>query len=148
MRHLALYIIGFIFLEAISIAMLSSTIGWVWTLIVIVVFFLIGSFMFKKQGANLQKMLDSLQNDELGQTWYEKVGPIRYSLAALLFISPGIFSDIIGGVLLLPVAKNQGQIHTKPRNPFSKTKPYQHNQPEENIIEGEFREVTKEKKEE
>ncbi|QRN41273.1 MAG: hypothetical protein GKC53_03850 [Neisseriaceae bacterium] len=148
MRHLALCVIGFLFLEVISIVMLASMIGGVWLLAIIVTFFFIGIFMFKHQGANVQKMFASLQSNTLDQTWYSKVGPIRYNLAALLFILPGIFSDIIGLIFLLPGGLGKGYLKIKPYNPFSKTKNHRYDQPEDGIIEGKFREVFKEKKEE
>lgn len=136
----------FLLVEVMSIAILSSVIWWGWTLIVMATCFLLGITMLKKQGDNLRSLLMNWHNNQSGTFWILQIKSIGYiSIASLLLISPGIFSDILALCLLLWSFGRPMACWSRCKL-FNTIKSHSSNQPEDNIIEGKFAEVQRDNK--
>ena len=69
--------------------------------------------------------------------------PMRYAFAAGCFMLPGFFSDLVGLLLLIPFGGSVKNKENQQFNPFENFSfGHQQNTQDDNIIDGEFSEVT------
>ncbi len=131
-----LFIIFFL-LEVLSIVIVSNSLGVLVTFILIAIVACIGVFMLRHIGlAAVLLSLEVFRHRQSGLSFYQMLYPIRYTFAALCFLSPGFFSDAIGIFLILPFRFSS--------NSSENTKFYQektNNYINDDIIDGEYREV-------
>ncbi|WP_434778785.1 FxsA family protein [Neisseria sp. Ec49-e6-T10] len=139
MRYFAISFWLYFILEICSIIFVADAIGAFWTMIWFIASFLLGLFMLRNVGLSKIFVLGSLwKNNTL--SFYQAMWPIRYTLAAILFMIPGFVSDLLALLLILPFkgpkATQQNFTFTSAQGGF---KTYQNSN--EDIIEGEVTEV-------
>jgi UPF0716 protein FxsA len=114
--------------EISLLIMLASHIGVIGTLLYLIFSALLGVSMLKNQKLAALLTLGSIMRQRQGVSVYSLLWPLRYSLAGLLFILPGILSEVAGIVLLLPLKGPK----------FRSGAPAA---PQDGVIEGEFHRV-------
>ncbi|TDR80347.1 FxsA family protein [Paludibacterium purpuratum] len=118
-------------IEILLLASLASHIGLFATLLYLLLSALLGSWMLRHQKVGALLTLGSLLRNGEGISIYSLLWPLRYSLAGVLFIIPGVLSEIVGIVLLLPLKGPRVNLGAKPTaHPM-----------DEEVIEGEFQRV-------
>lgn len=136
MRFFGFFLLFYLFAELFSIIYLAQEIGFLWTLLWLIASFSLGSFMLRNVGfANVLVLGGLWKNKKL--SFYQAMWPVRYSLAALLFMIPGLVSDVIALLLMIPF---KGPESTQQNFTFGDRSAQQ--QQDGDIIEGEFREVS------
>ncbi len=136
MRYLGPVFLFYFFAELASIIFMVQSIGGLWTLLWLIATFCLGVFMLRNAGFANVLILGSLwKNNTL--SFYQAMWPVRFTLAALLFMVPGLISDILALLLILPF---KGPKTTQQNFTFGQNNPYQQDSGED-IIEGEFQEV-------
>lgn len=129
--------IGFlimIILEIISIIWVTDWLGGIPTILLMIGSFLVGIMMLRHTGISGLLMASATIRDRSNVSMYQLLWPLRYTVAAILFLSPGFASLLIAILLLLP-------IKGKPLNSatFSSKNPFQHSSSQQgDIIEGEY----------
>lgn len=133
--------IGFLvllFLEIMSIVWVADWLGGGWTFLLMILSFAGGVMMLRHTGISGVLMAGATMRSGKGISLYQMLWPIRYTVAALLLMSPGFVSLAIALILLLPI-KGKPIVHMEHfqtgQNPFQYP-PKQH--PKGDIIEGEY----------
>ncbi|MCP1659515.1 FxsA family protein [Neisseria perflava] len=135
--------IGFLvllFLEIMSIVWVADWLGGGLTLLLMIVSFISGVLMLRHTGMSGILLAGAAVRSGQNISLYQMLWPIRYAVAALLFISPGFISTVIALILLLPikgtpVADMGGSVFSSDtQNPFGRTT----RQDDGDIIEGEY----------
>jgi UPF0716 protein FxsA len=132
MRLFLLIILIFPFAEFFLLALLASHIGGLALLAYLLGSAFLGSWMLRHQSLGVMFTLGSLTRQREATSIYSMLWPLRYSLAGILFIIPGILSEIAGIALLLPLKGpkfNTGRASTSAATQ------------QDDIIEGEFQRV-------
>ncbi len=139
MRYFGFAFIALAILEVTSIVFMSQWIGGWFTLFLMIVQFFIGSWMMRNIGLSGVLLAGSvIRGDNKGVSIYQLMWPLRYVFAAVLLMSPGFASDIIAGVLLLPLKGPKGitnNVSGMYRQARQRSNPAKD---EGDIIEGEF----------
>ncbi|MDO5638547.1 MAG: FxsA family protein [Neisseria sp.] len=141
MRFFGIGFLVLLFLEIMSIVWMAGWIGGAATLGLMILSFIAGLLMLRHFGLSGVLLAGSAIRNGGQVSLYQMLWPIRYTVAALLFMSPGFVSLLIGLVLLLPfkgkpVAEMQGGVFTASGgNPFE---PPRTRRDEGDIIEGEY----------
>lgn len=126
-----LFILLFPVIEILLLVSLASHIGLMATLLYLLLSAILGSWMLRNQKVGALLTLGSLMRQGGGISIYSLLWPLRYSLAGVLFIIPGVLSEIAAILLLLPLKGPQWQMPTgQPTRPV-----------DDDIIEGEFHRV-------
>ena len=152
MRFLiGLILLAFPFAELFLLINLADRYGW-WLLFYLVVIVYLGLQLIRGEKLLLTaKMMQSMAAG--GNPVKTMLGSARNMVAGILFIIPGVITDIIGVILLLvPVSKQNPNPTTKPYEQASQ-QPYQQQyqqKPEpraanDDVIEGEFVEIKDDK---
>ncbi|MDO5686185.1 MAG: FxsA family protein [Neisseria sp.] len=124
-----LMFIGFFFAEILSLVLFASWAGGAATIMMLALFFFLGVYMLRHIGVSAFLLsMDIFRSRDGSVSWYQMLWPMRYGMAALLFLLPGFFSDIIGLALLLPLKGKAKSAFRQPKK-------------DDNIISGEFSEV-------
>jgi UPF0716 protein FxsA len=129
MRLLLLIILMFPFAEFALLALLASHIGGLATLCYLIGSAFLGSWMLRHQTLGALFTIGSLLRQRESTSVYSLLWPLRYALSAVLFIIPGILSEIAAIALLLPLKGPKF-------NSASSSGPIA-----EDVIEGEFQRV-------
>ena len=140
-----LLIIGLV-AEILSIVIVAEAIGGLATLGLMFLFFVAGVAMFRYFG-NAAALFSFQMSRLQGGSFYHALYPFRYAIAAMCFMAPGFFSDIIGLALLIPFGgfmRPNPQQTEQTNNPFDEFifRQNRSNTNDDNIIDGEFSEVT------
>lgn len=135
-----IFIIGLV-LEIISIIFVSKLIGGLATLIIIILSFLFGSWLIRRNAGIAQIMMaGTLYRAQGNMSMYELMWPIRIPIAGFLFMVPGFISSIIAILLLIPFKgkqlNQQSNIFTSFGGNFQQQ--YGSSKDDDDIIEGEF----------
>ncbi len=144
---IGLILLAFPFAELFLLINLADRYGW-WLLSYLVVIGYLGLQLIRGEKLLLTaKMMQSMAAG--GNPVKNMLGSARNMVAGILFIIPGVITDIIGVILLLvPVSKQNPNPTTKQKEqPFQQ--PYQQ-KPEaraanDDVIEGEFVEIKDDK---
>ena len=144
---IVLILLAFPFAELFLLINLADRYGW-WLLFYLVVIGYLGLQLIRGEKLLLTaKMMQSMAAG--GNPVKTMLGSARNMVAGILFIIPGVITDIIGVILLLvPVSKQNPNPTTKQKEqPFQQ--PYQQ-KPEaraanDDVIEGEFVEIKDDK---
>lgn len=134
-----LFIIGIV-LEIVSIIFVSKLIGGLATLIIIIVSFLFGSWLIRRNAGISQIMMASTLYRAQGNiAMYELMWPIRIPIAGFLLMIPGFISSIIAILLLIPFKGKQINQQSNIFTAFSGSfQQHNSNTKDDDIIEGEF----------
>ena len=122
-------ILIFPIVELTLLTMLAHTIGFGWTMLYLLGCFLLGSGMLRNQKLAGLLTLGSLMRQGQGISLYSLFWPLRFSLAGVLFIVPGVLSTLAAIALLLPFSGPALQPRAQP-DPQA-----------DDVIEGEFQRV-------
>jgi UPF0716 protein FxsA len=141
-------LIAFIAVPLIEIALfiqIGGMIGLIWTLAIVIVTAILGSWLLKSQGlatiGRLRKSISSLQ---------DPTEPLAHGAMILfsgaLLLTPGFFTDLVGFSLLLPgirqrIYENIRERVTAKANAYTENLRKGSSTPGDDIIEGEFQEV-------
>lgn len=120
------------FAEIAALVTLAGHIGAGGVMLFILVSALLGIVMLRNQKIGALLTLGSLMNAGGQVSLYGLLWPLRYTLAGVLFIVPGVISDILALVLLLPIKGPAIAVH-RPTGPVTP--------PADDIIEGEYHRV-------
>lgn len=124
-----LMVLLFPVVEILLLVSLASHIGLFATLLYLIASALLGSWMLRNQELGALLTLGSIMRQGNRVSAYALLWPIRYAFAGVLFIIPGILSEIFAILLLLPF-KGPATVAAQPA-------PAQ----DDTIIEGEFQRV-------
>ncbi|WP_107875140.1 FxsA family protein [Neisseria weaveri] len=140
--------IGFLvllFLEIMSIVWVADWLGGGVTFGLMVLSFISGIFMLRNTGVSGVLMAGAAMRNGGQVSLYQLLWPIRYTVAALMLMSPGFVSLILAVVLLLPFkgkpVADMSNTFTYGQNPFEPHNPNRQphaNHHDEDIIEGEY----------
>lgn len=103
MRYLGWIVLSFLGLELLSIILVSAWIGSGWTLLLMIISCALGLFMLRRIGMASLLIAGTTLRNGLNRSLYQLFWPIRYTIAAIMLIIPGFFSDLVAIVLLLPL---------------------------------------------
>lgn len=103
MHYFGAAVFLFAALECLSIVLAVHWWGAGLTLLWMLATFFAGAWMLRNSGVSALLMAAAAVRNGRQVSWYQLLWPIRYTLAAVLLVSPGIFSDFIGLILLLPL---------------------------------------------
>lgn len=98
------FVFLFTVLEVMAIVSTVKTVGFLGTILLMIVAAMVGSALLRAQGLlTLQRFVGRLQDGEppVEETW----DGLCIMLAALLFIIPGVFSDVLALLLLVPFVR-------------------------------------------
>ncbi|WP_066568842.1 FxsA family protein [Snodgrassella sp. CFCC 13594] len=103
MRHFGWIFVLLIALEIVSIVMMTDWIGGGPTLLLMLLSFIAGIVMLRNVGFSGVLMAGATLRSGESTSLYQLLWPIRYTVAALLLMSPGFCSDAVALMLLLPL---------------------------------------------
>jgi len=103
MRIVLFILMLFPVIEISLLVLLASHIGLGMTLLYLAASAMLGIWMLKNQKLAALLTIGSLMRQREGISIYSLLWPLRYSLAGVLFIIPGILSEVAGILLLLPL---------------------------------------------
>lgn len=145
-------LIAFIAVPMIEIALfiqVGGLIGVWWTLLIVLLTAITGSYLVRSQGlrelGNLQKSFSELD---------DPTEPLAHGamilFAGALLLTPGFFTDVVGLSLLVPSVRRAAFIWAKSRMNVQRFEmgetPHQRpRQPNDRVIDGEFEDVTPQK---
>lgn len=134
MRGFLLALILYPFIEIAMLVMMASHLGATFTLLWIIISALLGIVMLRNQRVGRLLTLGAIFNQGEQVSLYSLLWPLRYVLAGVLFIIPGVISNILAVILLLPLKG--------PQIKMQETRFEYHSGPERSdngdIIDGEF----------
>ena len=123
MQYLGIALLILIFAEIFSIIFIIKLIGALAALCLMILAFMLGSFLMKRSAGLSQLILAGSVLRTGGRvSLYQMLYPIRIPIAAFLFMLPGFFSDLIALLLLLPFGSAPSQ--NQQQNPFSQYDQY------------------------
>lgn len=148
MRYLLIILLGFPFAEITLMIWLSHKIG-LWLLVWLIASTLLGFGLLRHKGLSALLPLWGMMR-EGSVSVYQLLWPARFMLAGFLLILPGVLSDLIAILLLLPF---KGPDLSPPSNPFQNAAPpfsdFEPRQPasgQGDVFEGEYSRVDEERK--
>ncbi|WP_144372329.1 FxsA family protein [Vogesella urethralis] len=143
MRGLLILFLLYPFLEMYSLFALADHIGGGWTLAWVIVTFLLGSALMRNSKlGGLLTLAGTLREGKV--SLFSLLWPLRVMLAGLLLAIPGLVSDVLAIILMLPW-KGPKLADLNMNQPFGQggEQPFQHQPGGEqgDIIEGEYEHV-------
>ncbi|WP_027468408.1 FxsA family protein [Deefgea rivuli] len=94
-------LLAYPFFEVMSLIWLADTIGGAWTMLWVIVSFALGVLMLRHHRLAVGlKVMGDMRRGQVGLN--SLLGIARYFIAAILLIIPGLISDVIALILLLP----------------------------------------------
>lgn len=145
MRFFGIGFLVLLFLEIMSIVWMADWIGGAATLGLMILSFIVGVMMLRHTGLSGVLLAGATLRSGQQVSMYQMLWPIRYTVAALLLMSPGFASMLIALVLLLPfkgkpIAEMQGGVFTASsgNNPFDPQNTRARPRDDGDIIEGEY----------
>lgn len=138
MQFLGIGFLVLLFLEIMSIVWVADWLGGGLTFLLMLLSFAGGVMMLRHTGISGVLMAGATMRSGKGISLYQMLWPIRYTVAAVLLMSPGFVSLVVALILLLPI-KGKPIAHMETfqtgHNPFQYPPKQQH---EGDIIEGEY----------
>lgn len=143
-------LVAFIAVPMIEIALfiqVGGIIGIWWTLLIVLLTAIAGSFLVRTQGlrelSNLQRSFSELRDPT-----EPLANGAMILFAGALLLTPGFFTDIVGLSLLVPGVRRAAYLWARARikvQSFS-TGPQRPPEPQDGVIDAEFKDVTADKK--
>ena len=103
MQYLGIGFLVLLFLEIMSIVWVADWLGGGVTLLLMLASFIIGLFMLRRTGLSGLLLAGAAIRSGTEISLYQMLWPIRFTLAAVLLMSPGFISMAIALILLLPI---------------------------------------------
>ncbi len=137
MRFASLFF-GYLVAELCSIIFLAQAVGAGWTILILIGSFFMGLFMLRNIGFSKVLILGSLWNSNNNPSLYQVLWPVRFILAAVFLMIPGLVSDFLALLLMIPV---KGPKLTQNQFYYSNQQQPQKYESDGDVIEGEYSEV-------
>ncbi len=137
MRFASLFF-GYLVAELCSIIFLAQAVGAGWTILILIGSFFLGLFMLRNIGFSKVLILGSLWNSNNNPSLYQVLWPVRFILAAVFLMIPGLVSDFLALLLMIPV---KGPKLTQNQFYYSNQQQPQKYESDGDVIEGEYSEV-------
>ncbi|POZ63262.1 FxsA family protein [Chromobacterium alticapitis] len=137
MRALPLLLLIYPFAEIAALVALAGRIGGFAVFMLVILSSLLGLWMLRNQKLGALLTLGSVLRQGDKVSLYSLLWPLRYALAGLLFLLPGLLSDLAAILLLLPLKGPDIQLRTAGPSPGPAAGPAQNG----DIIEGEYHRV-------
>ncbi len=137
MRALPLLLLIYPFAEIAALVALADHIGGLAVFLLVLLSSLLGLWMLRNQKLGALLTLGSVMRQGDKVSLYSLLWPLRYALAGLLFLLPGLLSDIAAILLLLPLKGPDIQLRTPGAGPSAGPGPAGNS----DIIEGEYSRV-------
>lgn len=147
MRYLLIILLGLPFAEITLMIWLSHKIG-LWLLVWLIASTFLGLGLLRHKGVGALLPLWGMMR-EGSVSIYQLLWPARFMLAGFLFVLPGVLSDLIAILLLLPF---KGPDLAVPSNPFQTPPQFSDLDPRQpptghgDVFEGEYSRVEEERK--
>ena len=138
MRFASLFF-GYLVAELCSIIFLAQAVGAGWTILILIASFFLGLFMLRNIGFSKVLILGSLWNSNNNPSLYQVLWPVRFILAAVFLMIPGLVSDLFALLLILPFKGPKLAQNTFYYN--NQQQQQQKYKSDGDVIEGEFYEV-------
>ncbi|PUB17186.1 FxsA family protein [Yoonia sediminilitoris] len=145
-------LIAFIAIPMIEIALfiqVGGVIGLGWTLLIVLMTAIAGSYLVRHQGL---RELGNLQSSfsEMRDPTEPLANGAMILVAGALLLTPGFFTDIVGLSLLVPAVRRAAFKWVRSRVKVARFEmgpgPAQEPEPQDHVIDGEFEDVTQTKK--
>ena len=114
MRGFLLALILYPFIEIAMLVMMASHLGATFTLLWIIISALLGIVMLRNQRVGRLLTLGAIFNQGEQVSLYSLLWPLRYVLAGVLFIIPGVISNILAVILLFTFITAKTALSTLP----------------------------------
>ena len=137
MRFASLFF-GYLVAELCSIIFLAQAVGAGWTILILIASFFLGLFMLRNIGFSKVLILGSLWNSNNNPSLYQVLWPVRFILAAVFLMIPGLVSDLFALLLMLPFKGPKLAQNTFYYNNQQQQQKYES---DGDVIEGEYSEV-------
>lgn len=132
MSKLPILFLLFLAAEVASIVFMADWLGGGAMLLLMVISFALGLLMLRNLGFSSVFLAGSLLRHSTDVSLYELLWPVRYIVAALLLMSPGVVSTLLAALLMLPL-RGMGAVKMHKQQPnFGR---------HDDIIDGEYRNV-------
>ncbi|KUM05293.1 membrane protein FxsA [Chromobacterium subtsugae] len=112
MRALLLLLLIYPFAEIAVLVALADHIGGLAVFLLVLLSSMLGLWMLRNQKLGALLTLGSVMRQGEKVSLYSLLWPLRYALAGLLFLLPGLLSDALAVLLLLPIKGPDIQIPT------------------------------------
>ena len=136
MRFFGVAFLALLVLEILSIVWMTGWIGGLATFILMVIGFLLGSMMLRNSGLSGILLAGAAVRSGQNISLYQMLWPIRYSVAAVLLMSPGFFSTCLAILLLLPIQGKAAM--AKNSRFFEQSQRFSQSAADDDVIEGEY----------
>lgn len=142
-------LLAFIIVPMIEIALfiqIGGLIGVWWTLLIVLATAIAGSYLVRTQGL---RELNNLQRSfsEMEDPTEPLANGAMILFAGALLLTPGFFTDVVGLSLLIPGVRRSAYLWIRSRIKIQTKSTHQHpRQPRDRVIDGEFEDVTPDKK--
>ena len=91
-------LIPFFFIELYLSLKTGESIGFLWSVVWIMVSFMFGMFLLKKSPQTIIENMQSVKQGKLNNERFRNAN-LSYFMGAILLIIPGVFSDLLGVIL-------------------------------------------------
>ncbi|QND87248.1 Membrane protein FxsA [Chromobacterium vaccinii] len=135
MRVLPLLLLIYPFAEIAALVALADRIGGLAVFLLVVLSSMLGLWMLRNQKLGALLTLGSVMRQGDKVSLYSLLWPLRYALAGLLFLLPGLLSDLAAILLLLPLKGPDISLRTTGPGPAAGPAA------SSDVIEGEFSRV-------
>lgn len=142
-------LLAFIIVPMIEIALfiqIGGLIGVWWTLLIVLATAIAGSYLVRTQGL---RELNNLQRSfsEMEDPTEPLANGAMILFAGALLLTPGFFTDVVGLSLLVPGVRRSAYLWIRSRIKIQTASTHQPpRQPRDRVIDGEFEDVTPDKK--
>ncbi|OHX13617.1 FxsA family protein [Chromobacterium sphagni] len=115
MRALLLLLLIYPFAEIAVLVALADHIGGLAVFLLVLLSSMLGLWMLRNQKLGALLTLGSVMRQDENVSLYSLLWPLRYALAGVLFLLPGLLSDALAVLLLLPIKGPGIKMQTGPR---------------------------------
>ena len=140
MQLIGIFLLAGAVLEVLSIVMMVKWIGGMLTFALMVLSFILGSYLIgRNAGVSKVMLAGALLRGHGRMSLYQMLWPVRIPVAGGLLMIPGFLSSVLALLLLLPL-KGRPIADTEAGNAavFSRTAPFSRQDEDGDIIEGEY----------
>ena len=136
MQYFGVGFLVLLFLEIMSIVWVADWLGGGFAFLLMIVSFIGGTMMLRHTGLSGILLAGATIRSGENVSMYQLLWPIRYTVAAILLLSPGFVSTIIALLLLLPIkGRPAAQMNTQSFRQQTFTR---RTEDDGDIIEGEY----------
>lgn len=136
MQLIGIFLLAGAMLEVLSIVMMVKLIGGVLTFALMVLSFILGSYLIgRNAGVSKVMLAGALLRGHGRMSLYQMLWPVRIPVAGGLLMIPGFLSSVLALLLLLPLKGGKAQEQSQGASPFFTQRQAAR---DDDVIEGEF----------